>query len=246
MDGAVNNIRRGLYGLALLLGALAFLALLDLLFPPRPEGMDRSLLAPIPRVKGAGPGKESLQDYAAIQPGCFLGTVPDLPPRGRRARPGPVPARKLFVLRGTMIHSDPARSCAFIDLPGKEGQQAFFPGDSVQGAKLIEVAADHVLLRKGEQTIKLEVSLEEEAPKGFGPPGQPRSPGEGGQEVTVENLLERYPQIRPFWEGATAKEKDRIRRALKFPPDRRNKVIRAILLRKMAGRRERPGRLQNR
>jgi hypothetical protein len=68
----------------------------------------------------------------------------------------------VYVVRGIVVHSDPALSRAFIEVPGISEQRVYARGEEVHGSEILSISKDAVVLRRGEEDITLAVRYEDE------------------------------------------------------------------------------------
>ena len=120
------------------------------------------------RVSGAAPRlaeEVTLEEYAPIRPDLFVGPPPPQPSAPPPA-PGEAPVATVvtdvqmtYVLKGTLIHSNPALSRAFIEIPGVEEERAYRIGYMVHGARVVSISDKAAELRRGEESLYLTVNF---------------------------------------------------------------------------------------
>ena len=219
VSGSIDRKKLLFYGLAALPGILAFFTLADLVAGEGPVARKRKLFVPIRFKKEASRPVVKEDDYLTIQANRFCGASSPWTPRRGKARTG---YQAVYLLRGTAIHSDPSRSLAFIEVPGVDGQKAYHVGDDVHGAVLSEIRPDSVILKRGEETIELDLSYEDLTTgrrERAGTAGRPKaSPGgiESLPRDQVQALLRGMPSVRR-------------RKIMSLPPAQRLRVLRNLL-----------------
>jgi type II secretory pathway component PulC len=162
MHTSAGKIRAGLYLVVLALVMLTALSAMNMVDENRYGPRGKNIGSLLKQTKMAKKGRVSLDDYKAIRPDRFCGrpTV-----SGPVRRKGGAAKETVFVLRGTAIHTDPARSYAFIEVPGADGQHACRVGEEVHGARLMLIERDFVEIEYLGKTVTVEVT-EEEEPRG--------------------------------------------------------------------------------
>jgi hypothetical protein len=180
-------------------------------------------------------GTIAIDDYVVIRPESFCGlsnNVRVYTPETRHGRPTPATdVSTVYVLRGTILHSNPALSRAFIEVPGVSEQTVYQCGDNVHGAMLVSIGADRVALRRGAETMELTVSFDEEVRQGFRHPTASR---EEGRTLATEgeDLQEAVKQLHPVYRDAmmraTPEEQQRL---LRMSPSERMRALRVIMKR---------------
>lgn len=225
----INKVAILLTVIAIALGVLSVLQVFEFIagkeYPPR-EGFGGAL----PKASGhAFGGPVKLEDFnVAAWPEMFCGKPPV-----KRVKGGPVitkPAegpKATFVLKGTMIHSDPSLSSAFIEIKGTLGQKAYFPGDLVGEARLLKIERDFVEIEFHENIVRIDVSEEVVAlskPEGESP------------DLTPKWLDRLSPDYKEIWRNI---DEAKRRELLNLPPKKRRKRIWKIFEKKVQEKRER-------
>ncbi len=219
MRSSVDRKKVLFYAVALLPGILAFFSFTDLLVGEGPVTRKRKLFRTIRFKKEAARPVVKEDDYLTIQANRFCGaSSPGIPAGGRRK----TGYQAVYLLRGTAIHSDPSRSVAFIEVPGVEGQRTYRVGDDVHGAILSEIHTDSVILKRGGETIELDLSYEDlplsrkEREGGLERPNPPRGTGDALPRDQVRALLRNMNPARR-------------RKIMNLPPAQRLRVLRNLL-----------------
>ena len=172
----------------------------------------------IPLKKKTAPIKRD--KYISILANRFLGGAVPFTGKKPRRKTG---FQAVYVLKGTIIHSDPNKSFAFIEVPGIEGEKAYSLGDDVHGAKLIKIRNNSVDLLRGKQLIRLEVSFEEY-------PKKPvlKKPKQKPRDFDSSFLQNLPPQVKEFLKNLPKDKRDRI---LSLPPAQKLRILRKIIKR---------------
>ncbi len=172
MNSMKSRLSWLMYALPILPAALVAGSVLRLATADQQVARDRELFR---KIRGSGSqeaGKVGMDDYVAIRPGCFYNQHVTPPPpeqlvhESAPQEPKPTGMSAVYVLRGILAHSDPTRSRAFIEIPGVSEQRAYGCGDDAHGSKVVSIAKDTVLLRRGEEDITLTVRFEDALPDG--------------------------------------------------------------------------------
>jgi len=216
MSGLSNNLPVVIYLIAALLVALTASTLFDFVFAASPAMKNRKVFAAVNGASHHLDGQVSLDDYITVLPDRFCGYTSGRTPFKRRKGAG---LEAVYVLRGTAIHSDPALSRAFIEVPGVSAQQAYRPGDDVHGARLVRIENDHVEMKKGQQAIRIDVSFDVDAPVGFGQ----QNPGDRSLEEMLKKLP---PAARKLMNRATPQQRQHV---MNLPPAERMRALRTYL-----------------
>ncbi len=243
MRRMTNRIALLIYVAALGFAVLGANSILSLAMPRSPVVKRSSLLKT--KIRGtpdAETGKVDIDDYVGIRPESFCGLTNNVrvytqQTRQERQYTPATNSSTVYVLRGTILHSNPSLSRAFIEVPGASEQTVYQCGDSIHGAMLVSIGADSVELRRGEETMELTVSFEEEVRQGFQSP--PPSRDDRGNLATQHNDLEEavkgmHPAYREALRRATPEEQQRL---MQMPPPERMKALRIIMKRLRGERR---------
>lgn len=158
-----------LYGLVLLLLAWTGEGLFALIDGEGTLKKKSGVFQRVPATSGLAPQTESLDDYVAIKPDRFCGLENEKPatPRESSFKIRKTGFQAVYILRGTLVHSNPALSRAFIEVPGVSAQQAFHAGEEVHGAKILTIEKDRVALQKSDEIIRLAMNIDQVAPGRF-------------------------------------------------------------------------------
>jgi hypothetical protein len=230
MYGSANKARTALYGAAIIFGGLAILGLFDFAFggqyPPRKSA---PFADPSPKGTAKG-GKLGLADFAAIRADKFCGA-------GAEGLNSALGGDAGFRVRGIIVHSDPARSLVFIEVPGEAEQSAYKAGDTVRGAKLLGIAENFAEFEIGGKPVRINLyETDEPVAAPPGPPpvmGTPPPPAAGPSPVDAGAqppwLDKMPPQARELWLQASPEEREQF---LKLSPEEQKKAVRKLLRQK--------------
>jgi len=163
MSGLPDKIAFLLYVLSLVLAGLTADKVVSFAAGTGTPAFPRSkeVFKKIPLAAGAPETGAAGDRYIAIKPDRFCGRNEYAAPIVKQEGTG---IRAVYVLRGTLIHSNAKLSRAFIEIPGVSGQQAYCIGDSVHGAVVVDIKPGLVTLKRGEETVNLTVSYQDHAP----------------------------------------------------------------------------------
>ncbi len=194
MSLLIRNVSFLLYGIVLLLlawlGEGVFALVTNDVKPEKQSGVFQK----VPVASSLPARASTLDDYVAIKPDRFCGMAsePTVAPRTNTSI-RPTGMQAVYILRGTLIHSNPALSRAFIDVPGVSAQQAYHTGEEVQGAKILSIKNSSVALKKGEDVIELAMNIDTVAPGRFRQtPGRDYSNSSRRTSSTNEHEGRRY------------------------------------------------------
>ncbi len=221
MRNIANRISIVFYVVAILFTGLTAWGFMDFVFPAPPPKRVAGLFAnPLPKIKQKTGRKVDLSEYDTIRADRFSGftaqgePIKKMPGKGKEA---------VFRLRGTAIHSNPALSSAFLEVPGVDGQKAYYPGEKVHSAELIRIDQDYVELKVGDKTVKLEVFEDEEpAPRGQHKPGH-RPPGALAMPKWMQKLP---PEVKKYWDMVPPDKKAEF---LKLPKEQQRELMKKAI-----------------
>ena len=231
MNGSGGRRKFLFFALAVLPGIPAFFSLAGLLAGedplPRKAGLFRKIRF---KVENGRPSVKE-DDFLTIQADRFCGASSPWNPRPGKVRVG---YQAVYLLRGTAIHSDPSRSRAFIEVPGVEEQRAYKVGEDVHGAVLEEIHPDSVILKRGTETIQLDLSYEDFLPTGSrSRRGNVPAAGGGEGELPGSGDL-----VRKLLQGM---DPGRRKKILGLPPAQRLRILRNLLRKARQGKGVRGG-----
>ncbi|MBN1421385.1 MAG: hypothetical protein JXP34_21610 [Planctomycetes bacterium] len=191
MKRSVSKHAIVVYAVALLFAVLAVDRVAGLVLgrPAEPRRLD--LLKEIRTVTESGARESTIEDYETVRADRFLRPVPPPPPSSSfsssPSAPSPTSSgeapRPIYILRGTLIHSNPALSWAFIEIPGVREQQGYRLGDTIDNAQIVSIEDEEIRLRRGDEEITVTVSFTED--------------GRSEQRVEAARTEERRPEPRP-------------------------------------------------
>jgi hypothetical protein len=229
MSGLTSKISLLLYAIAVALAALVADGAIRLASATRAVPRNRELFAKIYGPARTDAGTVTAEDYAAIQPDLFCAREarPPAPVEPRRYIPTSG-RRSAFVLRGTLIHTNPALSRAFIEIPGMSEQQAYRLGDTVGGAEIIAIEDDTAELRRGDEIITIQVSFGEQSPQSFlTPAGAASSSAAPMDPAALQEAMRRLPRsIQEVLQRVEPQERNRI---LQLEPSERMRALRDLM-----------------
>jgi hypothetical protein len=220
MYGSANKAKTALYCVAVLFGGLAAFCLIDIVFSGEYPARKSAVLSD-PRPKwAAGAGKRGLADFAAIRADKFCGP-------GAEGLNSTLGGDAGFRVRGVIVHSDPARSLAFIEVLGEAEQTTARAGDSVKGAKILAIDPNFVEFEIAGKPVRINLYEVEESvpPPPAAPPGVVPPPVAGAAPVP-EFLNTLPPAARDLWVKATPEQRDQF---MKMSPEEQKKAVRQML-----------------
>lgn len=194
-------------------------------FPERKKDLFKN---PLPSTKHHATGKVSLDDYVTVRPDRFCGYTPSGKPIQKTEGSG---KEAVYVLKGVTIHSNPALSSAFIEIPGVEKQAAYYPGDDVHGASLVRIAPEFVELEVDGELRKIEMVEE----TGISDLSSNRNIPQGATpaeiDKKIDQLLVQVPRemrgkLKMLIQSAPMEQKMEF---LNLPPGERKKKIREFI-----------------
>lgn len=267
-----DRVPTAMWGLAGLLGLMVTMGLFDVAFAGKGVRRNREVFRRIQSVVAAEDGTVALSAYDGVRPECFLPPPPPAPEAGEPttrwvppATTEEAPRLPVYVLRGTLAHSDASRSVAFIEVPGLERQKAYRVGEVVHGAEVVAIRSDEVDMRRGESIIRLSIDFKD--PAGYAHRSAPTSGGErperasrGEQEregasrrseamrrartersSSPDEFLRRLPRV--MREALETMPEGERRRLLELPPTERSRALRELYreYRLQQKRQSRPG-----
>lgn len=182
MSSLTNKIALVVYGGAIFCAALATSSAVRL--AQGGSGIEKNTEV-FRRISGSAPQiatEITLERYAPIRPDLFCGPPPPPPPQTAFEPAAAAPetpvvtsVQMAYVLKGTLNHSNPALSRAFIEIPGVEDERAYRIGEMVHGAQIVSISDKAAELRRGDESLYLRVSFEDTG-NGSPPTGQEPPP----------------------------------------------------------------------
>jgi len=255
MKRPVNKLSLAIYAVASLFAILAADRVAGLVLGRSEEPRRIDLLNEIRTVTEAGTKERTLEDYETVRPDRFLRPVPPPPPSSSfstspSAPESPAPRgeepRPVYILRGTLIHSNPALSWAFIEMPGVREQRGYRIGETIDNAEIVAIDDEEIRLRRGDEEITVMVSFSEDGrsaqrveavpqpnsptaanpapapsppPQAASPPPQtaPQAPAQEGQEGGTQ-------RFQRFLDRLSPEEREKF---LSLPEDQRMEFLRS-------------------
>jgi len=228
MKRPVNKLSLAIYAVASLFAILAADRVAGLVLGRSEEPRRIDLLNEIRTVTESGTKERTIEDYETVRADRFLRPVPPPPPSSSfstsPSAPGaPAPRgeepRPLYILRGTLIHSNPALSWAFIEMPGVREQRGYRVGETIDNAEIVAIDDEEIRLRRGDEEITVTVSFSDDgrspqrveavpqpnpptaanpAPPPSPPPqAAPQSPPQEGQEGGAQRFQRFLDRLSP-------------------------------------------------
>ncbi len=175
MNALTSRIAVACYAAAVILFGLAADTVWGALFPGPNTARSMELLKDVPTSTSVIAAKAKIEDYAAIKSDRFMNPPPPPPPEQPRveqpaqSHPPQGGPNAAYVLKGTLCHSNPALSRAFIEVTGVEDERAYRIGDVINGAKIVAIGERTAVCSRGEGSFTLAVRFDDVAGPGQGP-----------------------------------------------------------------------------